>query len=98
MGIRGTIDDCVSNDSQDDLDPLLVEIASGTLNKVETALRMIELGEYGVCTECRGHISENRLLALPFALRCTSCQVRDENRRPHRRVEGLTRCDERPFE
>ena len=98
MGLRGAVDDYVPNDSQDDLDPLLVEITSGMLSKVETALRMIELGEYGICIECRSCINEKRRFALPFALRCTSWQEKDENRRPHRRAEGMLRGDERAVE
>ena len=45
-----------------------------TLARVRQALSRVEQGEYGYCAECAGEISARRLRALPFAVRCTSCE------------------------
>ena len=38
------------------------------------ALKMIENGTYGICSECETPISERRLLMFPNATRCLVCQ------------------------
>jgi DnaK suppressor protein len=39
----------------------------------------LDAGDYGVCLDCSGEISERRLRALPFAVRCQSCEeVREQ--------------------
>ncbi len=43
------------------------------------ALEMIELGTYGICTDCNEPISEKRLQLYPNATRCISCQETFEN-------------------
>ncbi|MFH1784353.1 MAG: TraR/DksA family transcriptional regulator [bacterium] len=48
------------------------------LNNIEAALRKIEHKNYGVCEECKGKISSDRLKAVPFALLCVSCQSKKE--------------------
>ena len=45
---------------------------------VEEALRRLAAGVYGRCVECGSHIAKARLSALPFAVRCLSCQERFE--------------------
>lgn len=45
---------------------------------VEEALRRLATGEYGRCMKCGQHIALARLRALPFAVRCLSCQERIE--------------------
>lgn len=37
------------------------------------ALRRLEAGEYGLCTECGGEISVDRLLVFPETSTCVSC-------------------------
>jgi DnaK suppressor protein len=44
----------------------------------EEALRRLATGEYGLCADCGQPISLARLRALPFAIRCLSCQERLE--------------------
>ncbi len=56
----------------------LMEMKSATLAKIDEAVRRLEDGSYGVCTECGTEISEARLKALPFAARCRPCQEREE--------------------
>jgi DnaK suppressor protein len=52
----------------------VVEITSRTLQGIETALRRLKSGRYGLCSECGAEISAARLRALPFAERCRDCQ------------------------
>ncbi len=59
---------------------LLQDLAVGQLHRhkqlleeVETALRHIEDGSYGVCGGCRNAIPARRLQAVPWARYCVSC-------------------------
>lgn len=46
--------------------------------EVRDALQRLDDGVYGVCTECKGKISQERLLALPFARTCIRCAEQQE--------------------
>jgi DnaK suppressor protein len=48
------------------------------LNQVEAALRRIEDGSYGQCTDCGVEIPSARLHAAPEASRCIACQEKVE--------------------
>src|SRR6266404_9062925 len=61
-------------DIQEDIEFALVQMKSETLNKINDALGRLEQGEYGNCFECGEEISEKRLRALPFAVRCKECE------------------------
>jgi len=49
-----------------------------TLNRVNEAIGRLEVGTYGFCYECGDEITEARLRALPFALRCKDCEEERE--------------------
>ena len=61
-------------DIQEDIEFALIQMKSETLTKVDAALRRLEDGTYGDCFECGDQISEARLRALPFAVRCKDCE------------------------
>ena len=61
-------------DIQEDIELALIQMKSETLNKIDAALRRLEDGSYGDCFECGDEISEARLRALPFAVRCKECE------------------------
>jgi DnaK suppressor protein len=63
-----------------DVDFALMEMKSQSLGRIDEALRRLDTGTYGVCTECDGEIPEARLTALPFAPLCRDCQQAIENR------------------
>lgn len=63
-----------SVDLQEEIELALVNMQADTLNKIEAALRRLEEGTYGYCSRCRDEISEKRLRALPFAIRCKDCE------------------------
>jgi DnaK suppressor protein len=67
-------------DLQDELRLTLIQMKAETLNKIVEALARLEEGRYGFCHECSGPIANGRLEALPFAVRCTSCETRHEAR------------------
>lgn len=51
----------------------LIENEQGTLELVNEAIRRIEQGKFGVCTECDEPIAKQRLTALPYARHCIHC-------------------------
>ena len=61
-------------DVQDAMDLALLQMKAETLSRVDEALLRLDAGEYGFCFECADEISEKRLRALPFAVRCQACE------------------------
>ena len=78
---QGVLDAAESSelDIQDEIEFALIQMKAETLNKIEEALRRVEEGTYGFCFECGEEISEKRLRALPFAVRCKDCEEAREN-------------------
>ncbi len=50
------------------------------LQKIDSALDRIRSGKYGRCIRCNSMIPEDRLKALPYALKCIGCQTKDEKK------------------
>jgi len=73
---EGVLDAAESSeaDIQDDIELALIQMKSETLNKIEEALSRLDEKTYGYCFECGDEISERRLRALPFAVRCKDCE------------------------
>ena len=61
-------------DIQEVIEFALIQMKSETLGKVNEALRRLDENTYGNCFECGDEISERRLRALPFAVRCKDCE------------------------
>jgi DnaK suppressor protein len=61
-------------DIQEDIEFALIQMKAETLNKINEALSRLEEGRYGHCFECGEEISQQRLRALPFAVRCKDCE------------------------
>ncbi len=61
-------------DIQEESGFAVIQMKSETLNRIDTALRRISEGTYGLCFECGDQIAEPRLRALPFAMRCKECE------------------------
>jgi len=74
--VQGVLDAAESSelDIQDEIEFALIQMKAETLNKIDEALRRLEEGTYGNCFECGDEISEKRLRALPFAVRCKDCE------------------------
>lgn len=65
-------------DLQGDIELALIQMRAETLTSIHDALVRLDAGRYGSCFECAGPISERRLRALPFAVRCQACEERRE--------------------
>lgn len=65
-------------DIQDDIEFALIQMKTETLHKIEEALARHAEGTYGYCFECGEEVSEKRLRALPFAVRCKECEEERE--------------------
>jgi DnaK suppressor protein len=61
-------------DIQEDIEFALIQMKAETLTKINDALGRLEDGAYGYCSDCGGEISDKRLRALPFAVRCKDCE------------------------
>ena len=55
-----------------------------TVARIDDARARLDGGTYGSCLECVREISEQRLSALPFTVRCQTCEEsrQQEHRRP----------------
>ena len=90
---RGVVDAAETSeaDIQDDIEFALIQMKSETLHKIEEALGRLENGTYGYCFECGGEISERRLRALPFAVRCRDCEEAREVQQQRERAMSQRR-------
>jgi DnaK suppressor protein len=78
------IGDEIDTASQTSEKELLFELADNEkviLDAIESALRRIEKGTYGVCESCRQKVSEARLKAIPWVRYCIDCQSKAERPR-----------------
>jgi DnaK suppressor protein len=55
-----------------------IDIRQEELIKMDAAERKLNDGTYGTCEECGLEISEERLAAVPYAVRCIQCEERYE--------------------
>jgi DnaK suppressor protein len=84
----GVLDAVESSESdiQDEIEFALIQMKAETLHKIEEALRRLEEGTFGYCFECGEEISERRLRALPFAVRCKDCEEARETAQQRERL------------
>lgn len=66
--------DAAVNDREQTILLSISESERTLLEQVDDALRRIELGGYGECTNCGQQIAEPRLNAVPYARYCMRCQ------------------------
>src|SRR5215470_13110686 len=90
---QGVLDAAESSeaDIQDDIELALIQMKSETLHKIEEALSRLDEGTYGYCFECGDEISERRLRALPFAVRCKDCEEAREMAERRQRMQSQRR-------
>ena len=62
----------------------LVDIRQEELIKMDEAERKLKEGTYGICEECGKEISDERLAAMPYAVRC----LEDEERFEQTKIQG----------
>ncbi len=63
-----------------ELDYMLEENSEHVLAEIDAALKRIEDGTYGICTNCGKEIAFERLEARPWATLCIDCQRLREGR------------------
>ena len=85
QGVRDEVESSEA-DIQDDIEFALLQMKTETLNKVGEALLGLDVGTYGYCDECGEEISEQRLRALPFAVRCKNCEEAREGAQDRERI------------
>ncbi len=51
------------------------------LEMLNAALKRIEDATYGRCIDCKEDISDERLTAIPFTLRCIKCMTKFEEKK-----------------
>ncbi len=71
---------------QEDIEFALIQMKAETLNKINEALVRLDEGAYGNCFECGEEISQPRLRALPFAVRCLECEEARETAQKRERM------------
>jgi len=91
--MQGVLDAVESSeaDIQEDIEFALIQMKAETLQKIDEALSRLEEGSYGYCFECGEEISERRLRALPFAVRCKDCEEAREVAAQRERVMAQRR-------
>ncbi|NGZ11425.1 MAG: TraR/DksA family transcriptional regulator [Nitrospira sp. LK70] len=72
------LEDMSLRDSTAEQQLSLLEARNRTRMMLDTTLRRLDDGEYGLCEDCGTKIDTGRLRALPFAKRCLSCQQQAE--------------------
>ena len=60
--------DLAEVDIQDELSFALMQMKAETLEHVRRAIARLHSGDFGLCVECDGEITERRLRALPSAV------------------------------
>jgi DnaK suppressor protein len=75
--VHGGLDTAETADAhlQQDLDIAVLEMKVAALRGARDALARLAGGAYGYCADCGGQISEKRLEAFPFAVRCRECEA-----------------------
>ena len=48
------------------------------LRRIESALARLKNGRYGICLSCGKKIPQDRLRAIPYAVRCIECKAGEE--------------------
>lgn len=79
-------------DVQGDIELALLQMRAETATRIDEALLRLDAGAYGACAECGGEIAERRLRALPFAVRCQTCEERREQVQGHARQRAQQRA------
>jgi DnaK suppressor protein len=68
--------DAGANLSESDRSQAMLTAARKLRGEVLEALRRIEVGTYGTCSDCGSPVPEGRLEAKPEAARCVKCQAK----------------------
>jgi DnaK suppressor protein len=79
--------EAVEGEPEDDIVFALIQMKAELLARVDEAVRHCDEGTYGSCVDCGKVIAPSRLRAMPFAVRCRTCQETCEEERHRGRVQ-----------
>ncbi|MDY0350473.1 MAG: TraR/DksA C4-type zinc finger protein [Desulfobulbaceae bacterium] len=65
---------------QQEMDRAAARLSDLELQRIETALRRLDTGDYGYCVMCDDEIAEGRLRFDPSVLTCISCARKAESK------------------
>ena len=71
--------DIATNESNREFTLRLQERDRHLVNKIRSALKRLDEGEYGVCIACGDDINPKRLMARPVATHCIDCKTAAEH-------------------
>jgi len=74
----GDICDEASEGAKKEIDSQLAALESRELSQIESAIKQIREGRYGLCEDCDCKIPVARLKALPYTPLCIDCQRKRE--------------------
>ncbi len=72
--------DAASGTLDREIDYTLEENSEQVLAEIDAALKRIDDGTYGICTNCGQSIAAERLEAVPWATLCIDCKRKEEGR------------------
>ena len=67
-----------SDSSRNEMGLQMLTENGNTIALIDDAIERLANGEYGICMDCGGKISEARLMARPYAIFCIDCKSRHE--------------------
>ena len=67
-----------SNSARNEMGLQMLTENGNTIALIDDAIERLANGEYGICMDCGGKISEARLMARPYAIFCIDCKSRHE--------------------
>jgi len=72
--------DAASGTLDREIDYTLEENSEQVLAEIDAALKRIDEGTYGICSNCGQPIAAERLEAVPWATLCIDCKRKEEGR------------------
>jgi DnaK suppressor protein len=89
LSTQGDEGDTAASDEHFEMTASMAELAGSRVAAVQSALRRLQDGNYGLCEECGEEIPIERLQALPAAVLCVDCQREREVASKQNRSESL---------
>jgi RNA polymerase-binding protein DksA len=77
-GVDNHLGDTATVTVDREIDYTLEENSEHVLSEIDAALKRLDDGTYGICTNCRKQIEPERLEFLPYATLCIDCKRRQE--------------------
>lgn len=76
--LQQDVREVAQREEEREVDMALSDMEQRELGEVSAALRRLQAGDFGRCTDCDAEIPFDRLKVEPWALRCVACESRRE--------------------